>query len=147
MILETMHYYIDKFTAWVRISAVSIEEKIMIIPVSKLIESAKSHCHCIDPVAAKMFYDRHDDAVIIDVREPGEAKESKLNDSINIPRGLLEMKIEKNCPNSDTPILLHCGGGGRASLSAHTLEMMGYSNVHVINAKFDEIKPAFDLNG
>ncbi len=119
----------------------------MIIPVSKLIESAKSNCHCMDPVAAKMFYDRHDDAVIIDVREPAETEESKLQDSTNIPRGLLEMKITNLCAEPDVPILLHCGGGGRASLSAHTLEMMGYSNVHVIDAKYDEIKAAFDSNG
>tara|TARA_R110000782_G_scaffold196430_6_gene285780 strand:+ start:3177 stop:3536 length:360 start_codon:yes stop_codon:yes gene_type:complete len=117
----------------------------MIIPVSKLVESAKAHCHCIDPVSAKIFYDQHDDAIIIDVREPGEAEESKLNESTNIPRGVLEMKIEKTCPEADRPILLHCGAGGRASLAAHTLEMMGYSNVHVINEKFDAIKSAFDL--
>jgi len=119
----------------------------MIIPVSEIVERAKSLCDCMDPVAAKMFYDRHEGAVIIDVREPGEADESKLNDSTNIPRGVLEMKIEKVCPESDQPILLHCGAGGRASLSAHTLEMMGYSNVHVIDAKFDAIKSAFDLSG
>ncbi|GJM04167.1 MAG: sulfurtransferase [marine bacterium B5-7] len=117
----------------------------MIIPVSKLVESAKSHCHCVDPVSAKIFYDQHDNAIIIDVREPGEAEASKLNDSTNIPRGVLEMKIEKSCPEADRPILLHCAAGGRASLSAHTLEMMGYSNVHVINATFDAIKSAFDL--
>lgn len=119
----------------------------MIIPVSKLVESAKAHCHCIDPVSAKIFYDQYENAIILDVREPGEVAESKLNDSTNIPRGVLEMKIEKTCPDSDTPILLHCAAGGRASLSAHTLEMMGYANVHVIDAKFDAIKSAFDLNG
>ena len=118
----------------------------MIIPVSELVERAKSHCDCMDPVAAKMFYDRHEGTVIIDVREPGETEESKLNDSSNLPRGLLEMKIANVCPEENTPILLHCAAGGRASLSAHTLEMMGYSNVHVIDAKFDAIKSAFDLD-
>jgi rhodanese-related sulfurtransferase len=116
----------------------------MIIPVSELVERAKSHCDCMNPVAAKMYFDRHDDAVIIDVREPAENQESKLINSVNIPRGLLEMKISGVCPEPETPILLHCAGGGRASLSAHTLEMMGYSNVHVIDAKFDEIKAAFE---
>ncbi|MCG8378725.1 MAG: sulfurtransferase [Proteobacteria bacterium] len=115
----------------------------MIIPVSELIASAKSHCNCMDPVAAKMFFDRHDDAVIIDVREPKEVNESKLKDSVHIPRGLLEMKITDTCPDPGTPILLHCGGGGRASLSAYTLQMMGYSNVHVIDAKFEEIEFTF----
>ena len=116
----------------------------MIIPVTKLIESAKSNCNCMDPVTAKLFYDRHDNAVIIDVREPVETEESRLSGSTNIPRGLLEMKITNVCSESDIPILLHCAGGGRASLSAHTLEMMGYTNVHVIDAKYDEIKAVFE---
>ena len=115
----------------------------MIIPVSDLIASAKSQCDCMDPVSAKIFFDRHDNVVIIDVREPKETEECKLTDSINIPRGLLEMKINDTCPDPDNPILLHCGAGGRASLSAATLQMMGYSNVHVIDAKYDDIRHTF----
>ncbi len=116
----------------------------MIKPASELIAAAKSRCHCLDQTAARSYFDRHDDAVIIDVREPAEAEQSKLNDSINIPRGLLELKIAATCPQPDTPILLHCGGGGRASLAACALQQMGYSRVSVIDAKYDEIKAAFD---
>jgi len=115
----------------------------MIIPVSELIAAAKLQCNCMDQIAAKLFFDRHEDAVIIDVREPKEADESKLIDSINIPRGLLEMKITDVCEDPDTPILVHCGTGGRASLSSATLQIMGYSNVHIIDAKFDDIKAVF----
>lgn len=115
----------------------------MIISVSELIAAAKSQCHCMDQLAAKLFYDRHDDAIIIDVREAHEANEACLIDSTNIPRGVLEMKISKICDNPETPILVHCGGGGRASLAASSLQMMGYSNVHVIDAKFDEIRHVF----
>lgn len=115
----------------------------MIISANELIAAAKSQCHCIDPLAAKLFYDRHDDAIIIDVREPHEVNEACLIDSTNIPRGLLEMNITSICENPDTPILLHCAAGGRASLAAYTLQIMGYSNVHVIDATFDEIRHVF----
>ena len=115
----------------------------MIIPVSDLIAAAKLQCNCLDPVAAKLLFDRHDDAVIIDVREPKEVEESSLIDATNIPRGLLEMKITSICETHDLLILIHCAAGGRASLSATTLQMMGYSNVHVIDAKFDEIRAVF----
>jgi rhodanese-related sulfurtransferase len=54
------------------------------------------------------------------------------------------MLIEKNCQNSETLILTHCAGGGRASLAALTLQQMGYSNVHAITATFKEIKDLFD---
>ncbi len=115
----------------------------MIIPIADLIAAAKSQCNCIDQVAAKLFFDKHEDAIIIDVREPDEFSESCLVDSTNIPRGLLEMKITSVCDQHDTPILVHCGAGGRASLSVSTLQMMGYSNVHVIDAEFEDIKHVF----
>ena len=112
-------------------------------PVEELISEAKAECRCLDAKAAKEFYDGTTGAIIIDVREPGEANEAKLQQSINIPRGLLEMKITELCPSDELPILLHCGAGGRASLSARALQNMGYHNVHVIDAKFDEIQKVF----
>lgn len=115
----------------------------MIIPVNDLIAAAKAQCSLKDVEAAKIFFDAHNDAVIIDVREPEEAAASRLVDATNIPRGLLEMKIIELCSQHDMPILLHCGAGGRASMSAHTLQIMGYTNVHVIDAQFDEIKQTF----
>ncbi len=54
------------------------------------------------------------------------------------------MKVTEYCESADTPILLHCAAGGRAALSACTLQMMGYTNVHVIDHKFEEIKATFD---
>jgi phage shock protein E len=115
----------------------------MIVSAKELIASAKSQCNCIDQLAAKLLFDRHDDAIIIDVREPHEVNEACLIDSTNIPRGLLEMKIVDICEDPDTPILIHCAAGGRASLAASTLQMMGYSNVHVIDATFEEIRHVF----
>ena len=115
----------------------------MKIPASELIAAAKSNCDCFDHVEAKLFFDRNKDVTIIDVREPKELEDSKLNDSINIPRGLLEMKITEICEKHDAPILIHCKTGGRASLSANTLQIMGYSNVHDISANYDDIKMTF----
>ena len=68
---------------------------------------------------------------------------SKLSDSINISRGLVEMKLPKQCPNADTMILTHCAGGERASLTAQTLKQMGYTRVYAITAPYDEIKKTF----
>ena len=62
--------------------------------------------------------------MIIDVREADSAEKSKLADSVHISRGLLEMMVHKTCPEANAVILTHCGGGGRASLAAHTLQTM-----------------------
>lgn len=116
----------------------------MIKPVTDFIAEAKSRCKCIDVESARKLYDEADNALILDVREPQEAGEKKLNNSINIPRGMLEMKVPQTCQDPDMLILTHCAGGGRASMAADRLQEMGYTNVHVIDAKFDDIKEAFD---
>jgi len=77
------------------------------------------------------------------VREADSVSQSKLADSVHISRGLLEMKVHKVCPEATTVILTHCGGGGRASLAAHTLQQIGYRNVYAITAPYEEIKQAF----
>jgi len=112
-------------------------------PLPELIAETKSECRCLDARAAREFYDVTTGATIIDVRETGEAEQAKLQQSINIPRGLLEMKITELCPSDDLPILIHCATGGRASFAARALQNMGYKNVHVIDADFDDIQKTF----
>ena len=116
----------------------------MIKTAGELISEAQTQINCVDAISAKSLYQNSVNAVIIDVRESQNAENSKLKDSINISRGLIEMKIAKHCPDSETLILTHCGGGGRASLAALTLQKMGYTNVHAITATFNEIKEIFD---
>ena len=115
----------------------------MIKTAGELISEAQTQIDCVDALSAKTLYQNSVNAVIIDVREAQNAEKSKIKDSINISRGLIEMKIAKHCPDSETLILTHCGGGGRASLAALTLQKMGYTNVHAITATFDDIKDAF----
>jgi rhodanese-related sulfurtransferase len=115
----------------------------MIKTAGELISEAQTQIDCIDAISAKSLYQNSVNAVIIDVREVNNYDESSLQDSINISRGLIEMKIAKYCPDSETLILTHCGGGGRASLAALTLKKMGYTNVHAITATFKDIKDAF----
>lgn len=108
-----------------------------------LISEAQTQISCLDAAAAKSLYDETENAVIIDVREADSAAQSKLTDSINISRGLIEMKVPPLYPDTETVILTHCGGGGRASLAALALTRMGYTNVHAMTAKFDTLKKVF----
>jgi phage shock protein E len=115
----------------------------MIKTAAELISEAQQKVSCLDIASAKSMFESSDNAHIIDVREAGSAAESKLQDSTNISRGLIEMKVPKLCTDADSLILTHCGGGGRASLAALTLMEMGYTNVHAITARFDDLKNAF----
>ncbi len=115
----------------------------MIKTAAELIAEAQEQVACLDITSAMALYEASDNALIIDVREADSAAKSKLKDSINISRGLIEMKLPKLCTDPDTLILTHCGGGGRATLAALTLKEMGYTNVYAITAKFDDLKNTF----
>ncbi len=108
-----------------------------------LILEAQESVSCVDIESAKKLYEESSNVMILDVRESDSAAKSKLSSSTNISRGLLEMKLPNICSDPDTVILIHCGGGGRASLAALTLQTMGYNNVHAITAPYDDIKSTF----
>ncbi|MFC6840504.1 rhodanese-like domain-containing protein [Xanthomonas theicola] len=75
---------------------------------------------------------------IIDVREPGEFATGHLPDAINIPRGILEFRLDADpaLARRDQPILLYCASGGRATLAALSLQQLGYSAVHPLSGGF-----------
>lgn len=116
---------------------------IVITTAAELITEAQTRISCLDIPSARALYEGAEIAFIIDVREADSVAESSLADSVNISRGLIEMKVPKLCSDPGVLILTHCGGGGRASLAALTLQEMGYTNVHAITAKFADIKEAF----
>ena len=115
----------------------------MIKTAAEFIAEAQAQINCLDVGSAKLLHDESNNAVIIDVREADSAAQSKLDCSINISRGLIEMKAPKHCPDTETVIFTHCGGGGRASLAALTLQQMGYKNVYAITATYEDIKKVF----
>ena len=80
-----------------------------------------------------------DQYMILDVREKTEIDETgSLPNSINIPRGLIEMKMapDDNSLKAETPIVVYCGGGSRASLAGKTLQELGFKNVQNLEGGF-----------
>ena len=90
--------------------------------------------------------------VLIDVREFSEFEEGFINQpdkedeypyaetfTVNIPRGLVEFKIDSQdywddelwleMPNKDEEIVLYCQTGGRSALATFALKQLGYTNV------------------
>jgi len=77
-----------------------------------------------------------DGAIIIDVREKEEHVQGIVPGAVLIPRGLLELKIEKLATDKDTPIAVYCAGGIRSALAAHSLQNIGYTNVQSVAGGF-----------
>jgi len=102
--------------------------------------------HCPDYIMTdylkKILNDEEisNDFVVLDVREKEEVeREPFLNDSIdfetnyiNIPRGMLEMKINKQEIIKNKKIVIVCKSGERADWSWLTLTEMGYKNLVVL---------------
>lgn len=69
------------------------------------------------------------DIVLLDVREQNEWEEGHLPESVHIPRGFLELRMEETIPDKHQNIIVCCDSGGRAALAAKTLLEMGYTEV------------------
>jgi rhodanese-related sulfurtransferase len=105
----------------------------MILSVAELVAQARKSVDCVS--AAQAFTRKN--ATFIDVREPAESAASPVDNSITIPRGVLEMNIAKHCADTEMEIYIHCASGGRATLAAEQLQRLGFTNVKAISCAHD----------
>jgi adenylyltransferase/sulfurtransferase len=62
---------------------------------------------------------------LIDVREPFEHAQSRIDGAVLIPLGSLEERLIQ--VRKDIPVVLHCQSGGRSSRAAEVLRRHGYT--------------------
>ena len=95
-----------------------------------LVNQAKASITEIDVERAKRLI-ADTNTTVVDVREPSEYEAGALPGAILLPRGVLEFKIGGIPELSDPtkPVLVYCRTGGRASLAAQTMQLLGYTNV------------------
>jgi rhodanese-related sulfurtransferase len=111
----------------------------MLITVSELLEKARPGLRCL--VAEHAIRERHETGgTVIDVRETAEAEANPMPQSINIPRGILEMKICELVKDADHPLYVHCATGARAVLAAEQLQRLGYTRVTTITCSVQLIQ-------
>lgn len=79
---------------------------------------------------------------IIDVREADEHAQGIIPRAIHIPRGFLELRIEKQVFDRAAPVVLYCAGGTRSLLAARSLIELGYTNVTSLAGGFSGWKKA-----
>lgn len=118
----------------------------MLKTVSELVAEARANLRCVDSATAIAEIGNNDGS-ILDVREVVEVEHLNAPHSINIPRGVLEMKIGEAVVDENHPIYLHCATGGRATLAAEQLVKMGYRNVSVITCPIDKVVEQQTLAG
>ncbi|MEO5342102.1 MAG: rhodanese-like domain-containing protein [Gammaproteobacteria bacterium SHHR-1] len=75
--------------------------------------------------------------LLLDVRCPHEYDRARIQGSINVPRGILEIAADYGYEETEPElvtarerrVILICRSGNRSILAAHTLSQMGYVNV------------------
>jgi rhodanese-related sulfurtransferase len=83
------------------------------------------------------FLQAHPETLIVDIRETHEYDTMHIEDSINVPRGILENACEWDFEETEPelvqarqrPVALVCRSGNRTTLAAYTLQEMGFEQV------------------
>jgi molybdopterin/thiamine biosynthesis adenylyltransferase/rhodanese-related sulfurtransferase len=92
----------------------------------------------VQDVNARMNGNR--DFTVLDVREKDEWDEGHLDGAVFLPRGFLEVKVEKMIPEKEKPVVVYCAGGTRSALAAKSLEQLGYKDVVSMAGGYGEWK-------
>ncbi len=79
---------------------------------------------------------------LIDVREADEHAQGMIPGTVHIPRGFLELRIERSVADREHPVVLYCQSGTRSVLAARSLGELGYTNVRSLAGGFTGWKRA-----
>lgn len=100
----------------------------------KLAAQAREHITEVAPAVA--FEAVSHGTVLIDVREKEEFRRGHIPRALHLPRGMIELEIERRAPDVSVDIIVYCAGGNRSALVAENLQRMGYTNVRSIAGGF-----------
>ena len=110
--------------------------------LEQLIAEAQTQIGHTAAETLKTAIDNDEPIVILDVRDKELYDAEHLPGAVSLPRAAIELEIDELVPDQDAHIVAHCGGNTRGSLSAHTLQIMGYKNASVLTGGFRGWKAA-----
>jgi rhodanese-related sulfurtransferase len=87
----------------------------------------------IDVVAAHALISARSDALVVDVRTPGEYETAHIEGAINLPLDQIDAHPTRLADRADTPILLICQSGERASRCQQSLASAGLDGTLVLD--------------
>ena len=75
------------------------------------------------------FFDQVADAILIDVRSPGEFASGYIAGAISLPLDTIGQTIAAAVPNKTAAIIVYCRSGARSASARNLFIEMGYQNV------------------
>lgn len=110
----------------------------------EIVAESKQQVTLITADEAKRLIASRKDALVVDVREKDEYLKGHLKGAIHIPRGVLEMTVDRTTPAFDPRfsdpsklIIVHCAAGGRSAVAALALKTMGFTNVSSVEGGYE----------
>lgn len=94
----------------------------------QLVNEAKKEIKEVDVRELKRMQQAGEDFALIDVRQENETAKGVIPGAATIPRGILELHIDKVTSDKNKKVVIYCGGGFRSALAAWMLKKMGYKN-------------------
>ena len=112
-----------------------------------LVSEALSEIKTISPDEAFKMTNENN-CNLIDIRDIRELeRDGKIENSVHIPRGMLEFWIDPNSQyfkegklDLEKEMVLFCAAGARSALAAKTLKEMGFEKVSHIEGGFGSLK-------
>jgi len=104
------------------------------------VSEAKSKIREISQADFRQWVDEKKNMIILDVREANDHVHSRIENSINIPRGVLELEVSDTIPDPSKTVVVYCGGGSRSALAADVLQQMGYKDVYSLQGGYKQWK-------
>jgi rhodanese-related sulfurtransferase len=94
-----------------------------------LVNDAKKRVKETNVPDVKKRMDAGEKLILVDVREDNEWARGHIASAVHLGKGIIERDIEQQIPDTNTKVVLYCGGGFRSALVADNLQKMGYRNV------------------
>ena len=94
----------------------------------QLLAEARARVTEITPQDAVSSHQNGEDAVYLDVREPGEWNLFRIPDAVHVPLGDLGETLRDKVP-PDKRVVVYCARGNRSVFAADTMQKLGYRDV------------------
>jgi rhodanese-related sulfurtransferase len=96
----------------------------------KVVNDAKSRIREMTLEEARARLAANPKAVLLDIREDSEWAAGHASEARHLGKGILERDIESTFPDTETELIMYCGGGFRSALSCDMAQRIGYKNVY-----------------
>ena len=83
----------------------------------------------VEPLEATRLIN-HEDAVVLDIREPNEMGNGYILNSVHVPLGQLNQNLQRLEKYKKRPIVVSCRTGSRSGIACGTLDKHGFNELY-----------------